>query len=112
MNLVVVAGTYLNPKEAAVAVLPHIPRWQLFLISNKLLNPETLIKEIGDIPVFIVHGENDDYFPMWHAKALVALANGKEDKDKHLICVPGGGHLNLFNHIQREHYELLARYIG
>lgn len=46
-----------------------------------------------DLPLLVLHGENDEVIPNWHGRKLVEAS---PSKDKTFRLVPGAGHNDLF----------------
>lgn len=110
LNSVIVASGFSSPKAAAVSAFQSrnkkIPRWILFLVSNKLLNPERFLRNIEHIPIVFIHGEKDALFSCEHARSLYDISDGS---CKQLILIPGAGHKDLFEHLSEEHFRIMAR---
>lgn len=110
LNSVIVASGFSSPKAAAVSAFQarnkKIPRWILFLVSNKLLNPERFLKNIEHIPLVFIHGEKDTLFSCEHARSLYDISDGS---CKQLILIPGAGHKDLFEHLSEEHFKMFSR---
>jgi pimeloyl-ACP methyl ester carboxylesterase len=51
------------------------------------MQPVEAIAQLGGTPTLIVHGDQDRYFPMEHAHALIAAGEGADS-----LLVPGFGH--------------------
>lgn len=110
INSVIAASPYSSPKKAAIAAFKlkdrKIPLYLLALVNNKLLNPEKLVKNLKEIPLIFVHGEKDKLFSIDHSKVLYALAS---TTNKQLILLKEAAHIDLFNHLNEEHFKLLAK---
>lgn len=109
VNSVIIASSYSSPKAAFISaceakkVKPS--KILLYLISNKLLNPEKLVQYINGIPLIFLHGGKDHLFPTEHPKRLHTLANGN---NKHLAILDEAGHANLFDYLKEEHFKILG----
>jgi len=70
------ASTFLNTRISG-------GRWDPVPMS-----PTEAVARIAPVPVLIVHGDKDDFFPIDHAEDLYAAAN----EPKELWIIPGFGH--------------------
>ncbi len=55
--------------------------------------PNLKLIRMMDLPLLVLHGENDEVIPNWHGRKLVEAS---PSKDKTFRLVPGAGHNDLF----------------
>ncbi|MFR9753583.1 alpha/beta hydrolase [Nocardia sp. 004] len=60
------------------------------------------------VPVLIMHGEQDEFMPVWHAERLYAAAN----RPKRLVVFPDAGHNDLFIAGGSTWYNLVRDWAG
>ena len=63
------------------------------LVSNRY-SPADAVAGISPIPLLIIQGDHDPIVPLGHARRLFDLAH----EPKRLWIVPGGGHIQAFQH--------------
>lgn len=56
------------------------------------ISPEEAVEKITDLPLLIVHGDVDRYFPLEHAQALQRAAEKSGNPRAESLIVPGFGH--------------------
>jgi pimeloyl-ACP methyl ester carboxylesterase len=56
------------------------------------LSPEDSVRRMGDLPLLIVHGDVDHYFPLEHAHVVERAAGESGNPNAEVIVVPGFSH--------------------
>ena len=69
------------PLEEDVLTNPDLP-----------FNNERKVAEMGDMPLLVIHGEEDELLPVAHGRALYKASKANH---KHLLTVPRAGHNDL-----------------
>ncbi len=92
-------GTWLASREKAAGLVLIAPFTSAFraaipfpLFPRDRFQNLKLIRSI-DMPLLVIHGENDEIIPVSHGRTLVAASAAS---DKTFIPVPGAGHDDLF----------------
>jgi hypothetical protein len=75
-----------------------------WLISDQY-SPAGAVAGISPIPLLIIHGDHDPIVPVAHGKRLFELAR----EPKQLWIVPGGGHIQAFQH--RDYRDRFVAYL-
>ena len=55
-------------------------------------SPEESVRRMGDLPLLVVHGDIDHYFPVEHARVLERAARESQNPRAEVIVVPGFSH--------------------
>lgn len=55
-------------------------------------SPEESVRRLGELPLLIVHGELDHYFPVEHVRVLEKAAEESGNPNAEVIVVPGFAH--------------------
>jgi len=55
-------------------------------------SPEESVRRMGDLPLLIVHGDVDHYFPVEHVRVLERAAQESGNPNAEVIVVPGFSH--------------------
>lgn len=55
-------------------------------------SPEESVRRLGDLPLLVVHGEIDHYFPVEHVRVLERAALESGNPNAEVIVVPGFAH--------------------
>jgi pimeloyl-ACP methyl ester carboxylesterase len=104
LAVLVLESTYISFAENLPNILPGIARAPGFLapyvfsrMDSATLEPldEILVAEtvaMLDVPLLVIHGEQDQLVPTEQGRAIFATAN----EPKTLYTIPGAGHLNIF----------------
>ena len=104
LAVLVLESTYSSFEENLPNILPGIARAPGFLapyvfsrMDSATLEPldEILVAEtvaMLDVPLLVIHGEQDQLVPTEQGRAIFATAN----EPKTLYTIPGAGHLNIF----------------
>lgn len=81
-------------------------QWPGSLIISDAYHPGRAVEQLSDIPVLLIHGDQDNIVGPQHSERLYSQAAGA----KELWIVPGGVHINAFS---REAYrERLVNYLN
>jgi fermentation-respiration switch protein FrsA (DUF1100 family) len=56
------------------------------------MSPEQAVESLKDLPLLVVHGDVDQYFPLEHAQALQRAAERSGNPHAQFRFVPGFGH--------------------
>ncbi len=56
------------------------------------MSPEQAVENFGELPLLVVHGDVDRYFPLEHAHALQRAAERSGNPNAEFLFVPGFGH--------------------
>lgn len=104
LAVLVLESTYSSFEENLPNILPGIARSPGFLtpyVFNRMNSAtsepldEILVAETVaelDVPLLVIHGEQDQLVPTEQGRAIFAAAN----EPKQLYTVPGAGHLDIF----------------
>lgn len=105
VNSIVLLAPYLSPKDATVSTKGTKGKFLQIFVSNKYLNPQKLIKEIGDIPLTVIHGIKDSYFPLMQGVQLFGIANGSSQ-----FLTKNSDHMPLLDEIGPYELSQIAMY--
>lgn len=59
------------------------------------MSPEQAVEKLGDLPLLVVHGDTDHYFPLEHAHALQQAAERSGNPNAAFLFVEGFGHAEM-----------------
>ena len=124
LAVLVLESTYSSFEENLPNILPGIARAPGFIapyvfkrMDSATTEPLTEIlvaKTVAtlDMPLLVIHGEQDQLVPTEQGRAIFAAAN----EPKTLYTVPGAGHLNIFtvdpDTFTRQMQDFLAEHLG
>jgi hypothetical protein len=83
-------------------------QWPLSYTVPDTYSPLSVIGDIGDIPLLIIHGDQDLIIPVHHSQKLYEAAPG----EKHLWRIEGGRHTEAFARLGRIYRPRLVEYLG
>jgi len=93
------ASSFLSPRAATLSTKPDISSFKLWLVGEKILNPEVMISQIDpNIPVTFLHGESDEYFRSHHSQDLFNLSKSHD----RAMFLTHSKHIDIFQNLSKE----------
>lgn len=83
-------------------------QWPLSLAVTDRYSPLTALERLKDVPVLVIHGDQDRIVPVQHARRLYAAAG----KDRELWIIEGGAHIAAFTEFQADYRPRLRAYLA
>jgi fermentation-respiration switch protein FrsA (DUF1100 family) len=98
-----------SPYVSIHRIVSEYFRMGSWLIENHWDNKRGIERLGGDVPILIIHGEQDDIIPVDHGKELYTSSASRK---KHLICPTLSSHneWDLFNDVLKPVRDFVKRY--
>ena len=98
-----------SPYVSIHRIVSEYFRMGSWLIENHWDNKRGIERLGGDVPILIIHGEQDDIIPVDHGKELYTSSASRK---KHLICPTSSSHneWDLFNDVLKPVRDFVKRY--
>lgn len=105
VDSVVLLAPYLSPKAATVETKGSKGKYLQWFVSNRYLNPQRLVKQIGKIPLTVIHSTKDRYFPLEHGVQVFSTSNSTSE-----FLVKGSDHMPMLDEIGPYELSHVAKY--